>query len=308
MAHTITWYREGLKALLNKEIDLDTDTIKVALMDSSWALDQNDQDMADVNTMELNEGGGDTNGYYAGFSGTGRQTLAAAALTEIADGMKFDANDVVFSTLGAALDDTHAAVVYHHNTSDADSKVLLVVEFNPVFDPDGNDLTIQWHTNGISTVKPATGKLVFYKGIIALLNKEIDLDTDTIKVALMDSDWVADLTDEDMADVNAMELNAGGGDTNGYYAGFAGTGRQTLANAALSLITGGTKFDADDTTFTTLGAALDDVWALVIYHHNTSDADSKLLIAVELDPVYDPDGNDLPIQWHPDGIATLKDV
>ena len=144
----------------------------------------------------------------------------------------------------------------------------------------------------------------YYPGMVALANKEIDLDTDTIKVALMETGFVYDLTDEDMADISADELNAGNGDTNGYFAGFAGTGRQALANKAIAAIATGMKFDAGDTTFAAMAAALPDVHAAVVYHHNTADADSKLLFVMDFDPVFDPDGNDLSIQWHVDGITT----
>ncbi|NLC72126.1 MAG: hypothetical protein GX751_12310 [Desulfuromonadaceae bacterium] len=78
-----------------------------------------------------------------------------------------------------------------------------------------------------------------------LVDGSIDLDSDPIKVALVDSNYVFDPTDTSYSDISANEI-AGG---NGYAAGGA-----ALANKAVTQSSGAMKWDADDVTWTNLTA------------------------------------------------------
>lgn len=154
MAHTLTLYDKAKVKMLDGSIDLDTDVIKVALLESGYTPDfDNDEFMDDANTYELNEGNGDTLGYYAGFGGDGRQTIASLDVTQISTGAKVDGDDVTFPALDAALPDVVGALIYKHDTSDAASPLIAYIEFDPDFDPDGTDLTIAWNTSGIFTAE-----------------------------------------------------------------------------------------------------------------------------------------------------------
>jgi len=149
MAHTITMYDKAKVKILDGTIDLDTATLKVALLKSGYTPDFDANEFASSFTAyELNVAAGGT-GYQAGYAGTGRKTLAGAAITQISTGAKFDGNDVTFPTLGADLDAVYGAVLYKHETSDAASRLIAYIDFDPNFVPDGNDLTIQWNTDGI---------------------------------------------------------------------------------------------------------------------------------------------------------------
>jgi hypothetical protein len=90
MAITATAYNNGKKNLLNGTIDLDTDTIKVALTTSSYTPNIDTHEFFDDITNQV-EG----TGYTAGGA-----TLANAAVTADTtnDRGVFDADDVVWST------------------------------------------------------------------------------------------------------------------------------------------------------------------------------------------------------------------
>ena len=152
MAHVFQTYLNFHKFALQGLIDWEDDTIKAALFANTLTVDLDTHDyMSDINSHEINQGNGDTNGYESGFSGAGRQTLANAAITVGASSVALDADDVTFATLGAALPDIAYMVIYKHDTSDAASPLLLVATFSPVFDPDGNDLNIQFNSAGVFT-------------------------------------------------------------------------------------------------------------------------------------------------------------
>lgn len=74
---------------------------------------------------------------------------------------------------------------------------------------------------------------------------DIDLDSDTFKVALLTNSYTPDSTDEYFSDLSAYETNA----TN-YTAG-----GQTLNNVSVGESSGVTKFDADDETFLNLSGS-----------------------------------------------------
>lgn len=125
------------------------------------------------------------------------------------------------------------------------------------------------------------------------------LTSGTLKAVLMTSSYVPDYdSDEFMSALAAYELNYGNGDTNGYYAGHGNTGRKTLANASLTVTAGSVKFDADDITWSSLGAALPDVYGiLIIFEGTTDDTDATVMAYIDLDPIVSPDGNDLNFQF-----------
>lgn len=84
------------------------------------------------------------------------------------------------------------------------------------------------------------------------LDGTIDLDTDTIKLMLVTSDYTPDLAHTVLADINASpdpEVVAVASPSNGYTQG----GKALTGQAVTNSNTAG-KFDADDLTFTALTA------------------------------------------------------
>ena len=142
MAVTAKWFGKAFLALLNKEVDMDTDVLKVMLCTSSYTPDQDAHDHKDDVTNEVSG---------AGYS-AGGATLAGVAITYIgaSNTIKFDAND---TTWAAATITARYAVVYDSSPgSDATRPLLLYVDFGADVVSTGGNFTITWNASGIGTI------------------------------------------------------------------------------------------------------------------------------------------------------------
>lgn len=143
MAVSAKWYGRALLALLNKEADLNSDTIKVSLHTSTYTPDQDAHDYVNDLSGELTAGGGYT---------TGGVTLAGVAVTYDAatNTMKVDADDAVWAALTKS--GIRYAVIYDDTPATAATKPLLgYVDFGEDLASLGGPFTIQWAAGGIFT-------------------------------------------------------------------------------------------------------------------------------------------------------------
>jgi hypothetical protein len=132
----------------------------------------------------------------------------------------------------------------------------------------------------------------------ALLSGEFDLHTggDDIRVLLVMTDTTADTEQDDkfVADITTLDEFDG-----------SGYSRQALANEVVAADAANDRgeFDADNTTFATLGAGTRQIAAAVIYKHVTNDADSLLIAYVDSGgfPIT-ANGGDIVISWNAEGI------
>ena len=135
-------YGNVLKAAFNKEIDFDSDTIKVALVSSSYTPNQDTHDYWD--DVVANEVTG--TGYTAGGA-----TLASKSVTY--DGatntLTFDAADVTWSSSTITA---RYAVVYDDSGATNGQKALLgYYDFTTDRASSNGDFTIRWNTAGMFT-------------------------------------------------------------------------------------------------------------------------------------------------------------
>lgn len=136
MAVSAYVYGKFAQYLANKQIDFDTDTIKVALFTSSYAPNQDSDDLYSNLTNEVANG----NGYT-----TGGETLASASITQTENVVKLDGADVTWSTSTITA---RYAVIY-----DSENSCLIgYVDFGENFSSSGSDFTISWNANGIVTL------------------------------------------------------------------------------------------------------------------------------------------------------------
>lgn len=131
-------YNSFKARIMDGTIDLDTDTIKVALVTSTYTPDQDaHEDFADV----TNEVTG--TGYTAGG-----ETLANAAVSidDTDNEGVFDADDVTWasSTITA-----RGAVVYQSTGTAATSQLICYLDFGSDQSSIAGDFTIQWNSEGI---------------------------------------------------------------------------------------------------------------------------------------------------------------
>ena len=145
MAVTATLFGGFLQSLANKEIDLDTDTLKVMLCTSTYAPNQ---DTHRYKSSVTNEVAG------TGYTATGA-TLTGVVVTYNAatNTLMFDANDVSWpsSTLTARY-----AVVYDSTpASDATRPLIALVDFGADVSTTSGTFQITWSASGIATISAA---------------------------------------------------------------------------------------------------------------------------------------------------------
>lgn len=131
-------YNAGKAALLRGDIDLENDTIKVALITSDYSPDKDAHDHFDDITNEVSG-----TGYTAG--GT---TLASKVVNQddANDRAEFDAADTTWSSSTITA---RAAVIYHDMGNPSTSTLIAYVDFGQDYSSSGTDFTIEWNAEGI---------------------------------------------------------------------------------------------------------------------------------------------------------------
>lgn len=125
--------------LMNKEVDLEGDTIDVMLLDDSHSFTATHNVIGDVDTNEITG-----TGYTAGGETLGTKSVTQAATT------KWDAADVEWA--GATFTAYHA-VIYDNTVATDD--LICSIDFGGAKAVSGGTFTIQWHTDGIITLASA---------------------------------------------------------------------------------------------------------------------------------------------------------
>lgn len=145
MAVTALLYGNFLKSLANKEIDLDTDTIKVMLCTSTYTPNQDTHQYKSSVTNEVTG---------TGYTATGA-TLAGVAVTYTAgtNTLMFDANDTVWA---ASTITARYAVIYDATpATDATRPLIAYVDFGENVSSTAAAFTITWDAAGIFTITAA---------------------------------------------------------------------------------------------------------------------------------------------------------
>ncbi len=130
---------------------------------------------------------------------------------------------------------------------------------------------------------------IYERFLANLMNKEIDMEADTINVALFDNVHTFTATHNAWADISANEITGTGYTTKG----------AALATKAVTQAST-TKFDADDTLWT---SSTFSAYHAVIYD-DTLAADD-LIANIDFGGVKTVTSGTFTITWHADGIITL---
>jgi hypothetical protein len=138
---SINAYNDGKKNILNATIDLDGDTIKVALVTSTYSPDiDNDADFGDI-TNELAASGGYT------ARGQALDNLVITA-DDVNNRAVLDGDDETFSALTPSAPFRYG-IIYKDTGTDATSFLIAYIDFEVDQDSNGSDYTIEWNSSGI---------------------------------------------------------------------------------------------------------------------------------------------------------------
>jgi len=133
---SINFYSNLKKLLQDGSVDLDTDTINIALLNEGYSANAAHTTSAQLSN-EVSAGG------YA------QKAIASVTIAATASAFRFDAADLVWTASGAAFTAYHWVMI-DKTASDA----LLawgLIDATPakVTVADGNALTLSWNSNGI---------------------------------------------------------------------------------------------------------------------------------------------------------------
>lgn len=131
-------YNSFKRDIMNGAIDLDTDTIKVALVTSSYTPDVDAHDNFDDVTNEVSG-----TGYTAGGATLGS---AAVSVDNTDNEGVFDAADTTWSTSTITA---RGAVIYKSTGTASTSKVICYIDFGSDKSSTAGNFTIQWAAEGI---------------------------------------------------------------------------------------------------------------------------------------------------------------
>lgn len=139
-------YGQFVQQAFNKEIDFDSDTIKVALLANTYTPDQDAHNyFDDVSTYEVTG-----TGYTAGGATLANKTNTYDSATNV---IKLDADDVTWasSTITARY-----AVIYDATPATAATRPLIgYVDFGSDQSSSNGNFTITWDSTGIVRVTVA---------------------------------------------------------------------------------------------------------------------------------------------------------
>jgi hypothetical protein len=139
-------YGQFLQQALNKEVDWDTDTIKVALLTNSYTPDQDAHNyFDDVSTYEVTG-----TGYTAGGATLSNKTNTYSSATNV---IVLDADDVTWSSSTITA---RYAVVYDASPATNATKPLIgYVDFGSDQSSSNGNFTITWDATGIVRITVA---------------------------------------------------------------------------------------------------------------------------------------------------------
>ena len=142
MAITSTTYNSYKKALLDKVIDHTNDTIKIALLSSSYTPNYDTHTVFDDLTNEISG-----TGYTAGgFSLAGMST----SQDNTDDEGVWDATDNTNST--TTISSARYAVIYQDTGDTSTSRLMICYDLGADFSSVGGDFSFLWNSEGIINV------------------------------------------------------------------------------------------------------------------------------------------------------------
>ncbi|MBN2503153.1 MAG: hypothetical protein JXB38_20415 [Anaerolineales bacterium] len=131
-------YNKGKMALLDGSVDLDDDTIKVALVTASYTPDKADDEFFEDVTNEVSG-----TGYAAGGKPLANMQLIQ---DDAYNRVIVDADD---TTWPLAAFTTRAVVVYKDTGEASSSPLIAYLDFENDRVASGEDFTLEWGVNGV---------------------------------------------------------------------------------------------------------------------------------------------------------------
>jgi hypothetical protein len=143
-------YNRAKKRILDGNISLSSDTLKVMLVTSTYTPNVDDDFVDAGGASDPLDAEIAVTGYTGGWSGSGRKTLASKTFTEddTANEGYMDAADVTWVGLAAGATIVGAILIKEGVSDDTTSELIAYFDITDTA-TDGNDITLQWHATGL---------------------------------------------------------------------------------------------------------------------------------------------------------------
>lgn len=141
MAATTKWYGKGVEHVMEGRVDMDTDTFRASLHTATYTPNQDTDDFLDDATNECTG-----TGYTAGG-------VTLASLTGTYDAAtnewRWDAADISWTALNLATAARYLVISKSRGGAASADELVSYVDLGGDVDPNGNNLSVTWHANGI---------------------------------------------------------------------------------------------------------------------------------------------------------------
>jgi len=141
------WYTNGLNAVMNGSIDMDADTLRVMLVKNTYTYDKDHQYVDDGGANDPIDHECDATGYTGGHGGAGRKAVANVGqqANETNDRVDIDNDDIVYSSIGGATNNSLGGVVLYKDGGVGDSSNALIAFWEISVNTNGGDITLDFN-------------------------------------------------------------------------------------------------------------------------------------------------------------------
>lgn len=132
-------YNKGVAEMLDGTIDIDTDTIKMMLVDSTYSPDKSDEVVDDGTSSDAASAEISVTGYTAGWGGAGRKTCAITLQeNDTDDRVDIAIDDLTWNSLGAGATIVGAVLIKEGGANDTTSRLLAYFDITNTATSGGN--------------------------------------------------------------------------------------------------------------------------------------------------------------------------
>lgn len=137
-------FSNGVEAILNGTIDMDTTELKLMLVQDTFTFDPDDQFVDDGDANDLASHECNATGYTGGFAGADRNVCAVTVTEQTANNrVVCIPTDETYSAIGGAANNTlEGAALIREITNDAASIPIAWLEFTATVTTNGSDITV----------------------------------------------------------------------------------------------------------------------------------------------------------------------
>ncbi|MFG0251207.1 MAG: hypothetical protein ACF8OB_20165 [Phycisphaeraceae bacterium JB051] len=121
-----TAYLSGVAAILDGSIDLDTDTLKVILCNSTYTPANTDDFVDEGGASDPIDAEINVTGYTPGYGNSGRKTASVTVTEDAANNrMVVSLADITWTSVASGVTITHAILIKEGTSDDTDSQLIV---------------------------------------------------------------------------------------------------------------------------------------------------------------------------------------